>query len=116
MLGKGGPSRRRRPGPKLRLTYPVKLIPDRKDGGYVVSCRDIPEAITQGATIAEALAEAEGALQAAIESRIEDGLDIPGAVAGEARRASRHHADHHGAEGRRRHCAARLEDLEVGVR
>ena len=61
----------------LRFTYPVKLTPDRKDGGYVVSCRDIPEAITQGETIAKALAEAEGALQAAIEGRIEDGLDIP---------------------------------------
>ena len=61
----------------LRFTYSVKLTSDRKDGGYVVSCRDIPEAITQGETIVEALSEAEGALQAAIEGRIEDGLDIP---------------------------------------
>lgn len=61
----------------LRFTYPVKLTPDRKDGGYVVSCRDIPEAITQGETVAEALAEAEGALQPAIEGRIEDGIEIP---------------------------------------
>jgi antitoxin HicB len=61
----------------LRFTYPVKLTSDRKDGGYVVTCRDVPEAITQGETTVEALAEAEGALQAAIECRIEDGLDIP---------------------------------------
>lgn len=61
----------------LRFTYAVKLSRDRKDGGYVVSCRDVPEAITQGETIEEALAEAEGALQAAIEGRIEDGLEIP---------------------------------------
>ncbi len=61
----------------LRFTYPAKLIRDRKDGGYVVSFRDIPEAITQGNTVAEALEEAEGALQAALEGRIEDGLDIP---------------------------------------
>jgi hypothetical protein len=27
------------------FTYPVKLTRDRKDGGYVVSCRDIPEVI-----------------------------------------------------------------------
>ena len=59
------------------FTYPVKLTRDRKDGGYVVSCRDIPEAITQGDSIEHALSEAEGALQAAIECRIEDGLDIP---------------------------------------
>ena len=61
----------------LRFSYPVKLTPDRKDGGYVVTCRDVPEAITQGDTRDQALAEAEGALQAAIEGRIEDGLDIP---------------------------------------
>ena len=61
----------------LQFTYPVKLTRDRKEGGYVVSCRDIPEAITQGNTIEEALREAEGALQAAIECRLEDGLDIP---------------------------------------
>ena len=42
----------------LRFTYAIKLTPDRKDGGYVVTCRDIPEAITQGETIQEALAEA----------------------------------------------------------
>ena len=61
----------------LQFTYPVNLTRDRKDGGYVVSCRDIPEAITQGNTVEDALSEAEGALQAAIECRIEDGLDIP---------------------------------------
>ena len=61
----------------LQFTYPVKLTRDRKDGGYVVSCRDIPEVITQGNSIEEALREAEGALQAAIECRLEDGLDIP---------------------------------------
>lgn len=60
----------------LRFTYAVKLTRDRKDGGYVVSCRDIPEAITQGESVEEALAEAEGALQAAIEGRIEDGMKI----------------------------------------
>lgn len=61
----------------LQFTYPVKLARDRKDGGYVVTCRDISEAITQGNSVEEALAEAEGALQAAIEARIEDGLEIP---------------------------------------
>ncbi|MGQ0750641.1 MAG: type II toxin-antitoxin system HicB family antitoxin [Betaproteobacteria bacterium] len=59
------------------FTYPVKLTRDRKDGGYVVTCRDLPEAITQGNTIEEALSESEGALQAAIEGRIEDGLEVP---------------------------------------
>lgn len=61
----------------LRFTYAVKLTRDRRDGGYVVACRDLPEAITQGETVEDVLSEAEGALQAAIEGRIEDGLEIP---------------------------------------
>ena len=71
----------------LRFTYPVRLTRDRKDGGYVVTSRDVPEAITQGETLDEALAEAEGAIQAAIEGRIEDGLDVP--VPSQARRDER---------------------------
>ncbi|MGQ0655003.1 MAG: type II toxin-antitoxin system HicB family antitoxin [Betaproteobacteria bacterium] len=61
----------------LRFTYPVKLTRDRKRGGYVVNCRDLPEAITQGETVEDARAQAEGALQAAIEGRIEDAMEIP---------------------------------------
>lgn len=61
----------------LQFTYPVKLTRDRKDGGFVVTCRDLPEAITQGDSIEEALSEAEGAVQAAIEARIEDDMEIP---------------------------------------
>lgn len=61
----------------LMFTYPVKLARERKGGGYVVTSRDLPEAITQGDTVEQALEEAEGALQAAIEGRIEDGLEIP---------------------------------------
>ena len=61
----------------MQFAYAIKLTRDRKDGGYVVSCRDLPEVITQGDTIELAITEAEGALQAAIEGRIEDGLDIP---------------------------------------
>jgi antitoxin HicB len=59
------------------FTYPVVLTPDESDGGFVVTCRDLPEAITQGDSIVEAIEQAEGALQAAIESRIEDGMELP---------------------------------------
>jgi antitoxin HicB len=59
------------------FTYPVVLTPDKSDEGFVVTCRDLPEAITQGNSIAEAIEQAEGALQAAIESRIEDGMELP---------------------------------------
>ncbi|MBM4181504.1 MAG: type II toxin-antitoxin system HicB family antitoxin [Betaproteobacteria bacterium] len=60
-----------------RSAYPVTLAADEKDGGFVVTCRDLPEAITQGDTLEDAIEAAEGALEAAIEMRIEDGLDIP---------------------------------------
>ncbi len=60
-----------------KFAYPVRLTTDAKDGGYVVTCRDLPEAITQGDSIEEALSEAEGAIQAALEARIEDDLEIP---------------------------------------
>lgn len=61
----------------MKYSYPVKLTPDKVDGGFVVTCRDLPEAITQGETLAEALEQAEGALQAAIEWRIEEREAIP---------------------------------------
>jgi antitoxin HicB len=60
-----------------RFTYPVIFTHDRHDGGYVVSCRDVPEVVTQGETIEDAINEAEGALEAAVEMRMDDGLDIP---------------------------------------
>lgn len=60
-----------------RFIYPVSLTADKKAGGYVVTCRDVPEAITQGESVDHALADAVGALEAAIEMRIDDGLTIP---------------------------------------
>lgn len=55
-----------------QFTYPVVLTPDKEAGGFVVTCRDVPEVVTE-----DALNEAQGALEAAIEMRIEDGLAIP---------------------------------------
>lgn len=61
------------------FTYAVKLTADEDDGGYVVTCRDIPEAITQGETVEAALVEAADALEEAIAGRIEDRREIPAA-------------------------------------
>lgn len=60
-----------------QFTYAVKLTPDKKDGGFVVTCRDLPEAITQGETVEEALAEAADCLEEAIAARIDDERVIP---------------------------------------
>ena len=53
-----------------RLAYPVSLL--RQDGGMVLaSVPDIPEALTEGATEAEALAEAADCLIAALGGYIQ---------------------------------------------
>jgi len=49
------------------LAYPVTLTPDKQAGGFVVSFRDIPEALTQGETVEEALAMAADALETAMD-------------------------------------------------
>lgn len=59
------------------FTYPVTLTPDEIDGGFVVTFEDVPEAITQGETVAEALTEAADALEEAIAGRIRRGDLIP---------------------------------------
>jgi antitoxin HicB len=64
-----------------QFSYPVKLTLDKADGGYVVTCRDIPEAITQGETFEEALAEAADCLEEAIAARMDDGSEIPASTA-----------------------------------
>jgi antitoxin HicB len=46
-------------------SYPAALIPDL-DGGFTVTFRDVPEAITEGDTREEALLRAEDALESAL--------------------------------------------------
>ena len=60
-----------------QFTYAVKLPPEKRDGGYVVTCRDLPEVITQGESVADALRQAADALEEAIAARIDDERDIP---------------------------------------
>jgi len=60
-----------------QFVYPVSLTLDTKDGGFVVTFVDLPEAITQGETADEALREAADCLEEAIANRIVTGLPIP---------------------------------------
>ena len=57
--------------------YPVKLTLDKVDGGFVVTFPDIPEAITQGDTKAEALVAAKDALETALDFYFEDKRAVP---------------------------------------
>ena len=61
----------------MKYIYPVILTEDTDDGGYVVTCRDLPEALTQGDTIEEALESTADALDEALCGCINHGRDIP---------------------------------------
>ncbi|KGH16362.1 type II toxin-antitoxin system HicB family antitoxin [Comamonas thiooxydans] len=56
--------------------YPARFDP-ADEGGYNVTFRDIPEAITQGETLAEADSMARDALVTAMEFYFEDGRTVP---------------------------------------
>ncbi len=60
-----------------RFTYPVTLTPDVADGGFTVSFRDVPEAITQGDTVDECLTEAADCLEEAMAGRIRRDDELP---------------------------------------
>lgn len=57
------------------FSFPARF--DEEDGGFVVTFRDIPEAITQGATLEDAQAAALDALVTAMDFYFEDGRPVP---------------------------------------
>lgn len=59
----------------LRFSYPASVT--TSDDGYVVTFRDVPEAVTGGATYDEALQAAVDALAVALDGYIESGQSIP---------------------------------------
>jgi len=58
------------------MYYPAKFEP-AQEGGFVVSFRDIPEALTQGDTFDEAMAMAKDALVTAMDFYFEDTRIVP---------------------------------------
>ncbi|WP_313460647.1 hypothetical protein [Stenotrophomonas sp.] len=59
----------------MSISYPAKI--DGKEGDYVMTFRDIPEAITGGATIDIVLANAVDCLATAIEFYVDDRRPLP---------------------------------------
>ncbi|OOR90237.1 antitoxin [Moraxella caviae] len=57
------------------MYYPATLTPN--GAGFTVTFRDIPEAITEGATLDEALTMAQDALCVAMEFYTEDNRAVP---------------------------------------
>jgi antitoxin HicB len=60
------------------LQYAAKLTPGSpKEGGYIVTFRDVPEAITEGNTLEEALQYAAEALELALEYYLDERRPAP---------------------------------------
>ena len=59
-----------------RFQYPVLLTP-AGEGGYVVTCRDLPELVTQGESIDDALEQAADAMDEVFATYLTEGLDLP---------------------------------------
>lgn len=64
--------------------YAFKFV-RAKEGGWVITCRDLSEAISQAEDSEDRLAVASGCLQAALEGRMRHGLDVPVPSAARAR-------------------------------
>lgn len=58
------------------LQYPARMRAD-KGGGFVVTFRDIPEAITQGEDVEDSLRRALEALETAMEFYFDDRREVP---------------------------------------
>lgn len=71
----------------MRYVYPINLKSD-KAGGYLVTCPDVPEAITEADSREEALLEAADALVVALGGYVEARLPIPAPSPPKARQVS----------------------------
>jgi antitoxin HicB len=59
-----------------RFQYPV-LLRRAKEGGYVVTSRDLPQLVTQGDSVQDALEEASDAMDEVFATYLTEGMDFP---------------------------------------
>lgn len=81
-LGDQG-ERRVRENRMNRFQYPV-LLRRAKEGGCVVTCRDLPQLATQGDSVQDALKQASDAMDEVFATYLTEGMAFP--AAGKARR------------------------------
>ncbi len=60
----------------LNAPYRMEIIPDTAEGGFTVSCPELPGCITTGATIDEALENLQQAKKDWFEAALADGVKI----------------------------------------
>ena len=59
-----------------RFEYAVRFA-TAEEGGFVVSCRDLPQLVTQGEDMAHALSEAADAMDEVFAAYMQGGIDFP---------------------------------------
>lgn len=59
-----------------RFEYAVNLAP-AEEGGFVVTCRDLPQLVTQGESLPDALDEAADAMDEVFAAYMKGGLTFP---------------------------------------
>lgn len=60
----------------LNLPYRLELVPDTKEGGYIVTFPELPGCLSCGETKESALVNAEDAKKAWLIAALEDGIEI----------------------------------------
>ena len=65
----------------LQLPYRMELIPDRDEGGFMVSFPEFPGCLSSGETYEEALRNAEDAKRAWLAAALEDTVFSPSFLA-----------------------------------
>ncbi len=59
------------------MRYPVVVIPDLEDGGFVAECPAIPGCVSEGKTVEEAMANIRDAITGCLSVLQEKGEPIP---------------------------------------
>ncbi|MCM1246174.1 MAG: type II toxin-antitoxin system HicB family antitoxin [Roseburia sp.] len=60
----------------MELSYRMEIVPDEKEGGYVVMFPDLPGCITCGETLESAVRNASDAKKVWLEAALEEGIEI----------------------------------------
>jgi antitoxin HicB len=60
----------------MKLSYPMEIVEDQDEGGYVVSFPDLPGCITCGETIEKAVENAMDAKKEWFITALEEGIEI----------------------------------------
>lgn len=60
----------------MKLPYKMEIVPDRDEGGFVVSFPELPGCLTIGETLEEAVKNADDAKMAWLEAAIEENIQI----------------------------------------